>query len=1122
MKRILSIILTVTMLLTVIACFASCEIVSGGLSSIQGEQGATSSQGEKGDPGDPGPKGDKGDPGAQGEKGDKGDPGLPGKDGTDGKGIADIDIQNGELIITYTDGTVLNAGVVQGEKGDPGDQGPQGEKGDTGAQGPQGEKGATGAQGPQGEQGNSGAQGIKGDEGRGIEHMEVVNGHLFVTYTDGTTVDLGFIGNSGGSDIPTPDEPETDEPETDEPETNAPTPDIPNPPSTGSKAEYVQDGLIAWYDATNNSNGEQNLTADLWKDLSGNANHISVADAYSRGEVSWTSQALIFNEGGAYLRLPTQIVEALEGKAYTIELITGELDYTATTWITLLSSANDEFDVFIRCSGEHAPGQSYPLRLEYKNQDANGDGNRPYLYNAWDAVNGKTLAITGDLNVELEDDFRGENTMAENPDQTANVFVYSDGIQVAKGKSQYQMTLDGYVYLGHTSANRAWSGEIYGLRIYDRALTPAEVAHNASADTYNYREGRSFTPTQEYDPALDANYEGFVSLIGEQADFIPFNEATDVIPMTGYYGSTNLFNYLYPYESDVSSGYGWDGARLMMTEELTDPNRTDVSLSIMYENFCARANIDPLVGNKSNYVVLKLIVEGDLNDIILTSVGIAPDYGGTEVQFPTGSVYGGVDPDLEGQVQYLIYDIEYIFEECTAMTRFKLQLEGMNLDTTVYLLEMGIFETEEEAENYTQGVLPELDPTTPVDFEITASNRDWIGYTGAEGEALVIPAEFEKDGTRYRVTSIGTGAFRGCSSLTSVTIPNSVTNIGGSAFRECSSLTSVTIPESVTLISHLVFVGCSSLTEILVNEENPKYTYRDGVLYNRDMTRLICCPGAKTSVTIPDGVTSIGVYAFYSCNSLTSVTIPDSVTSIREYAFQLCSSLNDIYFTGTEAQWNTITKITNWDYDTPTYTVHFSGEAEHDPTLSASIIPFNQTTNLIPEEGYYGSVNLFDYMYPYESDPDQWEGARLMMTEELETDRFGNLTTDISFTILYENYCRSNGLTPLTGEKANYVVFKVIVEGQFEDFEMTTVGYNYNSGVECEFTTRSTFGGIDPELDGQVQYLIYDLEGIYEYEYSLTKFKMQLFGMTPDTAIYLLEMSIFATEEEAEAYAGVY
>ena len=132
------------------------------------------------------------------------------------------------------------------------------------------------------------------------------------------------------------------------------------------------------------------------------------------------------------------------------------------------------------------------------------------------------------------------------------------------------------------------------------------------------------------------------------------------------------------------------------------------------------------------------------------------------------------------------------------------------------------------------------------------------------------------------VTSIGGGAFSGCSSLTSVTIPNSVTRIGNDAFYGCSSLTSVAIPSSVTSIGYAAFSGCSSLTSVIIPNG---VTNIDGVFYG--------C-SSLTSVTIPNSITSIGGYTFYGCSSLTSITIPNSVTSIGIGAFDGCSSLTSV------------------------------------------------------------------------------------------------------------------------------------------------------------------------------------------------------------------------------------
>ena len=133
------------------------------------------------------------------------------------------------------------------------------------------------------------------------------------------------------------------------------------------------------------------------------------------------------------------------------------------------------------------------------------------------------------------------------------------------------------------------------------------------------------------------------------------------------------------------------------------------------------------------------------------------------------------------------------------------------------------------------------------------------------------------------VTSIGVGAFQSCTSLTSVTIPNSVTSIGDNAFLGCTSLTSVTIPNSVTSIGVGAFQSCTSLTSV---------TIPNSVTYIVDGAFSGCT--SLTSVTIPNSVTSIGAWAFSGCTGLTSVTIPSSVTKIGDEAFRYCTSLTSV------------------------------------------------------------------------------------------------------------------------------------------------------------------------------------------------------------------------------------
>ena len=242
------------------------------------------------------------------------------------------------------------------------------------------------------------------------------------------------------------------------------------------------------------------------------------------------------------------------------------------------------------------------------------------------------------------------------------------------------------------------------------------------------------------------------------------------------------------------------------------------------------------------------------------------------------------------------------------------------------------------------------------------------------------------------VTSIGDWAFSDCNSLTSITIPDSVTSIGDSAFYGCNSLTSITIPNSVTSIGDDPFYVCRKLNQINVDTANTAYSSVNGVLFNKEKTKLIRYPEGKTytsyaipssvtnigdsafcecyrltsitipnsvtsigddafsncgikSITIPNGVTSIGSGAFYDCRSLTSITIPDSVTSIGNWAFKYCTGLKDVYYTGSKDDWKAISVGSDND-NLLNATIHYNCTGEHGSTNNdpASSAPFNQPT----------------------------------------------------------------------------------------------------------------------------------------------------------------------------------
>ena len=235
----------------------------------------------------------------------------------------------------------------------------------------------------------------------------------------------------------------------------------------------------------------------------------------------------------------------------------------------------------------------------------------------------------------------------------------------------------------------------------------------------------------------------------------------------------------------------------------------------------------------------------------------------------------------------------------------------------------------------------------PLTVEVVSNASEYFGV-------VEIPFEVPFNGQIYTVTRIGNGAFQYCNGLTTVIIPYSVTSIGDYAFADCSGLNSITLPSSLQYIGQNTFQGCTSLTSIvipnnviqigygafsdctsmtslIVQEGNVYYTSVNNVLYNQNLTKLICCPAGLTgnfmvlnvvkeiapmafgycsgltSVNIPGSVKYIGSMAFYDCYGLTSVTMDYGVTYVGGSSFQGCTALqsmtlpNSVTFIGTSA-----------------------------------------------------------------------------------------------------------------------------------------------------------------------------------------------------------------------------
>ena len=172
------------------------------------------------------------------------------------------------------------------------------------------------------------------------------------------------------------------------------------------------------------------------------------------------------------------------------------------------------------------------------------------------------------------------------------------------------------------------------------------------------------------------------------------------------------------------------------------------------------------------------------------------------------------------------------------------------------------------------------------------------------------------------ITNIGSGAFSGCRSLENILIPNSVTRLAWGAFQYCSALTNIVlgtgiatiesrvfyecnnlhdifIPSSATNLWNEAFDCCRGLANITVAEDNPVYSSIGGVVFNKAHSSLLHLPGGyEGRYVVPDGVQSIGDYAFAQSLNLGCVELPSSITYFGRYAFSHCTNLTGICFNG--------------------------------------------------------------------------------------------------------------------------------------------------------------------------------------------------------------------------------
>ncbi len=167
------------------------------------------------------------------------------------------------------------------------------------------------------------------------------------------------------------------------------------------------------------------------------------------------------------------------------------------------------------------------------------------------------------------------------------------------------------------------------------------------------------------------------------------------------------------------------------------------------------------------------------------------------------------------------------------------------------------------------------------------------------------------------VKRIGDGLFWGCTAMIEQEIPDSVVELGNNTFRDCVALQSAELPAKLLFVPYETFRGCAALTDVVLPEEPdyisdrafyecrslPGVTIPASVKSIRDGAFQYC--DMMTGVLIPHGVESIGSSAFASCLRLTGIVIPNTVTSTGWSMFYYCADTCDVFFEGTEEEWNT-------------------------------------------------------------------------------------------------------------------------------------------------------------------------------------------------------------------------
>ena len=334
------------------------------------------------------------------------------------------------------------------------------------------------------------------------------------------------------------------------------------------------------------------------------------------------------------------------------------------------------------------------------------------------------------------------------------------------------------------------------------------------------------------------------------------------------------------------------------------------------------------------------------------------------------------------------------------------------------------------------------------------------------------------------VTKIGSKAFNNCDSLKSITIPDSVTSIGSYAFCNCNALTSVNIPASVTSIGSGAFTYCQSLTTITVDGKNTKYTAQNGVLFNKDLTQVLCYPAGKTdtSYALPSSVTSIADYAFQGVR-LTNLTIPKSVTRIGEDAFW-ASKLTDFHYRGSEEDWK---KVTVKDDNDNISWLKLRATTIHYTKTTAKII--TQPTDSSIRNGGTASFTIeaegdgLTYQWQLSDDGKTWRDSKVTtanyattLTEAknsryvrcVVTDKYGNSVTSQTAQMKLAGPELTSQLVNTAAKKGETIFFKMSATGDGISYHWQLSDNNGKTWRDSKVTTATYYVTLTNQHDNRL------------------------------------------------------